>query len=275
MTAGALWCSLVRKRGALVDESGEQRKASAAARRKRGAIAGFRALIVDDDPAIVEMFRDVLGHDFAMTVCGTLAEGMAHAADPGLDVAIVDYRLPDGEGLDLLKHLASVSPAVPVIFATGFGNFRTASAAIESGARSLLEKPFTAGQLSAAVYRAVGERPAAGPLAGLARDEKLDALLALLREKLFEGIREKEVVEKLGVSRAAFQRYFKEHFGVSFREYVAKERLRVAKYLLATTALPVSEIASRVGVDDLAHFSAWFGEQAGVGALAYRKQASV
>jgi len=233
----------------------------------------FRILVVDDDPAVHEAVRDALRSDFAVVSCATAAEAM-HADARGFDVAIVDYRLPDGPGLDVVKRLAAATPRVPSVFVTGFGTFALAREALERGAVALLEKPFSAADVVKTVYRAVGERPVPAPQADIARDDRLRAVVSFLEARIYTGVREKELLAELGFSRTAFHRFFTERFGVSFREYVGTERLRAAKYLLAATRLPVSEIASRMGLLNPGYFAAWFRRQTGMPPLQYRTDAS-
>ncbi len=99
-------------------------------------------IIVDDDSP----FRDRLSR--SMEKKGFNVESFANTKDSRLrlnekffDFAIVDMRLEDGSGLELIKYIKSKSPDTKSLLLTGYGNIATAVAAIKSGAIDYLPKP--------------------------------------------------------------------------------------------------------------------------------------
>jgi CheY-like chemotaxis protein len=75
-----------------------------------------------------------------VTRAATLKEAMLRAATERFDVAILDYRLPDGDGLELLDALRRQRPELPVLFLTGQGSEGVAMRAMERGASDFLVK---------------------------------------------------------------------------------------------------------------------------------------
>jgi PAS domain S-box-containing protein len=100
-------------------------------------------LIVDDDPGILETLEDVLardGHRVHLAAQGARAlERLVQS--PPVDVAIVDFKLPDITGLELLNRLKVVSPDTEVILITGYASLATALDAINGQAAAYLVKP--------------------------------------------------------------------------------------------------------------------------------------
>jgi|GEM_PF-745004 len=100
-------------------------------------------LIVDDEPEVRNFFRHLLP---ASRYRVTLAGGAAQATQgltPGLyDLALVDLKLADGDGLSVLRTIREADPACRVIVMTGYSTVRTAIDAIRLGAYDYLEKPF-------------------------------------------------------------------------------------------------------------------------------------
>lgn len=70
--------------------------------------------------------------------------------------AIVDLRLPDGDGLTLVRELSAAQPGLPIVVLTGFGSIANALEAVRLGARDYLTKPADADQILLAALR--GER---------------------------------------------------------------------------------------------------------------------
>jgi DNA-binding NtrC family response regulator len=112
-------------------------------------------LVVDDDATIRETlvdFFDTLGH--VARGAATATEGRRAAAEHSPDVALVDLRLPDADGLRLLEVLRADHPELAVIFLTGHGDVATAVRAMREGAADFLEKPIDLEALDASVRRA-------------------------------------------------------------------------------------------------------------------------
>lgn len=97
----------------------------------------IRALYVEDDPADQELaLRQFIGHapDIEVRVAGTGAAALRALEDEWFDVILLDYRLPDMDGLQLLWAISVSMPGVPVIMVTGSGDCEVAVTALKSGA---------------------------------------------------------------------------------------------------------------------------------------------
>ena len=104
-----------------------------------------RILIVDDEPLIHWTLRTALaarGHDVA--VAGSAAETVtAIERHPSrFDVVVLDYRLPDRQDLSLLEEVRRISPSSIVLMMTAFADPSMRSAALDLGARAVVDKPF-------------------------------------------------------------------------------------------------------------------------------------
>jgi len=118
-------------------------------------MAGERLLVLEDDPLLLTVLTERLRHEgLEVTPATTLAEARAalEAADP--DVALIDLRLPDGEGLELLREHASGGQTVWVVM-TAHATVSSAVEALKLGAKDYLEKPFTLDRAVATVKQAL------------------------------------------------------------------------------------------------------------------------
>src|SRR6187399_690146 len=101
-----------------------------------------RTVIVDDEPNIGSSLRLILeGEGYGVTVCSSVAEFQPHRAPGRADLYILDVRLPDGNGIDLLRSLKQSDDATPVVMISGHATIRDAVDATRSGAFDFLEKP--------------------------------------------------------------------------------------------------------------------------------------
>jgi two-component system, NtrC family, response regulator AtoC len=100
-------------------------------------------LVIDDERNVRTLLARILGQDqIDVHTSGTGAEGLQMADDLNPDAVLLDIRLPDANGIDLLKALKSRHPETPVIMITAFGQIASAVEAMRHGATDYLEKPF-------------------------------------------------------------------------------------------------------------------------------------
>jgi two-component system, NtrC family, response regulator AtoC len=100
-------------------------------------------LVIDDEKNIRTLLTKILGQDqIEVHTAGTGSEGLQMADDVSPEVVLLDLRLPDASGLDLLKSLKSRHPETAVIMITAYGEITSAVEAMKHGATDYLEKPF-------------------------------------------------------------------------------------------------------------------------------------
>ena len=118
-------------------------------------------LLVDDDaPFLQRLARAMESRGFSVTAVGTVREGMAHVRQNEPDYAVVDMRLEDGNGLDVVEALNSRNAQTRVIVLTGYGNIATAVTAVKLGAIDYLAKPADADDILAALMQKPDDKAA-------------------------------------------------------------------------------------------------------------------
>jgi two-component system response regulator RegA len=115
---------------------------------------GRKLLLVDDDaPLRRSLARALERRGFAVLPAEGLAEGRMLAREHRPEFAVLDLRLAEGSGLDLLKTLRDLRPEIRIVIVTGYGNIATAVAAIKAGAVDYLAKPVDADDVLDALLR--------------------------------------------------------------------------------------------------------------------------
>jgi two-component system response regulator PilR (NtrC family) len=110
--------------------------ASTAARR-------HRILVIDDEPSMREMLGIMLGKEgFEVVLADSRAAAARALATGRVAMVITDVKLPDGDGIEILRHVKSASPETVVIVMTAYGSTQSAVAALKLGAENYLIKPF-------------------------------------------------------------------------------------------------------------------------------------
>lgn len=116
-------------------------------------------LVDDDGPLRRSLERAMDRRGFRVRAAESLRDGLnlAHTIRP--DYAVIDLRLEDGSGIDLVKRLRELHPKTKIVILTGYGNIATAVAAVKSGAIDYLSKPADADD----VVKALLAKPDAKP----------------------------------------------------------------------------------------------------------------
>jgi len=125
-------------------------------RTDRSERAAAQVLVVDDEPDIRELLELTLirmGLDVAAV--GTIAEAKERLKGEHFDLCLTDMRLGDGEGLELVRHIAANAAEVPVAVITAYGSTENAVAALKAGAFDYVSKPVGLEQLRALVRSAL------------------------------------------------------------------------------------------------------------------------
>jgi len=124
-----------------------------------------RVLIVDDNVELVGTLQAVLARAMAsergeplrleVVTASRGEEALAIARSQGFDVAIVDVKLPDTSGVDLIEPLRAASPLAEVVLITGFASVDAAIGALKSGAFAFVLKSFRPEELISTVDQAL------------------------------------------------------------------------------------------------------------------------
>lgn len=115
-----------------------------------------RVLVVDDEADFLATYERLLwrqGYD--VITATSRAAGLAALAGEPPHLVISDLRLPDGDGLDVVRAARAARDPVPVLVVTGYPSDETRRAALAAGATTFLAKPFAAAVLLAAIHSIV------------------------------------------------------------------------------------------------------------------------
>ena len=161
-------------------------------------------LIVDDDrPFLQRLARAMESRDFVVDTAESIAEGLTKVKSSPPAYAVVDMRLNDGNGLDVIEEIRTRRPECKAIILTGYGNIATAVTAVKMGAVDYLSKPADADDVYTALMREPEERaePPENPMsADRVRWEHIQRVFELCDRNVSETAR------RLNMHRRTLQR---------------------------------------------------------------------
>ena len=139
-------------------------------------------VIVDDDKAFLQRLgRAMELRGFEVRMGSSIAEGLELIRQKAPAFAVVDMRLEDGNGLDVIAELAKIKPDARTIVLTGYGNFATAVSAVKLGAVDYLAKPADADEVTDALLAPANEKALAAGKPDVGGSRPLGAYPARLR----------------------------------------------------------------------------------------------
>jgi len=131
-------------------------------------------LIIDDEPDIRELLELTLGRmNLETRAAANLEEARNLLANYEFDLCLTDMRLPDGNGIDMVRHIQDLHPEMPVAVITAYGNMETAVTALKAGAFDFIAKPVDLDDLRSIVRAAlrIGQ-PETGGVSSQAKDDE-------------------------------------------------------------------------------------------------------
>jgi two-component system response regulator RegA len=172
---------------------------------RRPPIPAERTLLIveDDKPFLQRLARAMESRGFAVSTAESVADGLMQLETASPAFAVVDMRLADGNGLDVISALKSRRPEARAIVLTGYGNIATAVNAVKLGAVDYLAKPVDADDVAHALLNHDGKaaEPPENPMsADRVRWEHIQRIYELCDRNVSETAR------RLNMHRRTLQR---------------------------------------------------------------------
>ena len=248
-----------------------------------------RILIVEDTPEVARWQMRQLNPLYNFYFAADGAEGLEKAKEIVPDLIITDIMMPVMDGYQLCRSIreSEMLCHIPVIMVTAKVNPEDKLKGLEAGADAYLEKPFNPEELSVRVEKLLQQREMlkrkfadsqndgeiiAADISVADRDF-IEKLSSVIHDHISKGkLDYDELASAFFVGKTQLNRKIKAVTGYTTTEYILQIRVSMAKQLLVKTDFSIGEIASRVGIDDVAYFSSIFRKATGKTPTAYRNR---
>ena len=241
-----------------------------------GCVPENTVLLVDDDQDVRSTLKDILLRDHYQVIEACSTSEALGSIDDKIDIALIDYRLPDGSGLDLLGRLQSHRPHIPIIIMTGYGTEDIAIKSFRTGATDYVKKPLNFRFLLRTIAGKLGRESSIAENFDEEGEKRplvpIEELGDYLRDNHGPDMSLEKVSDLCGVSKFKFCRIFKEKFGAGYSLYLNAQRVDHAKELLRKPTLTVGDIAFAAGFGTLSSMERAFREVEGITPREYRKK---
>ena len=233
-------------------------------------------LIVEDEPEIANFMKGLLADSHALTIVHDGRSAIENIESK--DVVVLDYRLPDMSGLEVLRKIKRLKPNLPVIFMTAYGDEEVAVKAFRYGVKDYLKKPFNYNRLLLSLNSClslahmdkreprrvlIDDADTVSPgiieaINNSAIKYNLQKAVIFINNNYMNKITLDKVAHQACTSRHHFSREFKKALGCTYKDYVNTVRIEKARELLKNTVVSITEAAYAVGYPDLTNFERIF-----------------
>ncbi len=230
-------------------------------------------LLVEDDGVLRDLLKEALERQYNVIEASSCSSAIAQINHP-MDLALIDYSLPDGDGLGVVKAIREAKPGLPIIMMTAFSTENLAIRALRSGVTDYMKKPFTFAYLAEKLSEMLGGDTGGGREGGEGKREILvmDCVGAFIEGNYAERLSLERLCRMTCMNKNKFSTAFKRRFGQNFRPYVNGIRnMKAAEMLLKSPDANIAEIAHSVGYGSVDHFVREFRKTFGVSPRSYRK----
>ena len=257
---------------------------------ENGSSDAPRILIVEDTPDVARWQMRQLNPEYSFYFASDGEEGLMKAEEVVPDLIITDVMMPVMDGYTLCRRVreSELLCHVPIIMVTAKATVEDKIAGLESGADAYMEKPFHPDELSVRVSKLLEQRamlrrvftdgaddqePAAQHEMSASDRMFVDRLSAVINDHIVKGkIDYEDLAAAFHIGKTQLNRKIKAITGYTTTEYILQVRISLAKHLLAKTDYSIGDVATRVGIDDVAYFSSVFRKMTGMTPTAFRNR---
>ena len=174
-------------------------------------------LLIDDDAAVRDIVKSDLEKDYHILEAFCYAD-VIKLLNRHIDLAIIDYVLPERNGFEVLKALREVNPSLPAIIMTGYSDEKVVIKAIRENVMDYLPKPVNLGYLKRRISQIFGDEDTNEDNEGVKTTEEfiLDGMATHIEENYMKDLKLENLARMAGMSKFRFCRAFKEKLRTEF-----------------------------------------------------------
>ncbi|TAL26647.1 MAG: response regulator transcription factor [Nitrospirae bacterium] len=229
-------------------------------------------LLVEDDAGVRITLRELIEQEYIVLEASNYTEAVNQLKN-SVDLALVDYVLPDVDGFELINTIRKLKPSLPVIIMTGFSTESVMMKAVKTGVTDYIKKPLNLAHLKRRLsYLLEGKKEDVYSENVETREGFIiEGIVRYIDEHYMKGMSLTELSEKVCMNKFKLCKSFKEKTGCGIKSYLNSVRIKNASELLKSDNLNITEIACFVGFENIVSFYRAFRGIYGVSPKEYRE----
>jgi len=226
----------------------------------------YNVLIVDDDRIFRSEFHEILKYEYNVFEAASGAEAVEIIKKPNMiDLVMLDVKMPGLPGTEILKQLKQLQPALTIVILTGFASKNVIVESLRKHADDFLEKPIKIEPTLRLIRELLSHKQTEAK-------GSIERLKYFVEKNFHKGITLQQASTVVCLSPKYVSKIFKEETGIGFNQYKLKLKMDKAKEFLGTSSLNISEIAAKIGYQNVESFVRIFKSLEGSTPSAYRRK---
>jgi len=230
----------------------------------------YHILIVDDDADFREELKSCLD-GYSVIEAANGPDALAILNKPNvIDLVILDAVMPMVSGMEVLREIKKIKPALAIIVLTGQSSKDIAIDALKGRADDYIEKPVNVGKFLETVRSLLAAKAVQGFTSVGGIHAKIEQAKQFIERNFDKKVTLEDVAGQVCLSPKYFSRIFKEIAGQGFNEYRLSAKITQACKLLKNSDYTVTQISDRLGYQNLESFIRMFEKIMAVRPMQYR-----
>lgn len=237
----------------------------------------LRIAIVDDEDKMKQGLRKWIEKaDPEYQVIGVYSNGkeaLKQLEQTAAEVVITDIKMPQMDGLELIRHLKKRNADIKFIIVSGLTEFEHARTAIRLGVVHYLVKPIVKTELVQVLHELAQQQPKQATCSMNRHSRTIGQVKQLIEQGYKQEIHLSQLAKKVYLTPSYLSKRFKTEMNKTITDYIIEVRMKKAKELLRERLdLKVYEVAELVGYPDPVYFNKLFKKEVGMTPREYREQ---
>lgn len=246
----------------------------------------YTVLVVDDESLIAKNVKRSIERENpnfeVIGICNSGLEALDFIKDNPPQIVFTDIRMPEMDGLELVKNIATDYPYITCVIVSGYNDFEYAKSAMENNVRHYILKPVNRDELSKCLSSLETSIMSKHPGLEIVKEkdstytseEIVDLIKAYIQENYKSVVDFGNMAKNMGFSQPYLTKIFTKYTEKNPSTYLKEYRISVAKQLLSDKSNSLAVISEQTGFADQFHFSKCFKSVTGVSPSEYRNQLS-
>jgi YesN/AraC family two-component response regulator len=229
-------------------------------------------LIIDDECCFIASMKELLSEEFHILSAENGKVGLEILREGAVDLVLLDYRLPDLSGIEVLKEIRNSYPALPVFMISGHASKNVVISAWNERADCYLDKPLDIEVLRQKLYRYLRtncEDPVLN-IDASALSPLVSKIIKMINENPFSSLTVRDIAYSLSMNPDYLSCVFKKQTGKHLHHYLLAFKISKSKKLLMGGRFNVKEIGYRLGFTSPNAFYKAFKKVANLSPTEYR-----
>lgn len=239
-------------------------------------MADVKVLVVDDEEKIIKgikaLLEEIIGGFQVVLEATNGKKALESLPFIKVDLMITDIRMPEMDGIELIKRVRKQFPDMPILVLSGYDEYEYMRQALRNNVTDYLLKPIDRIEFAETVGRLKLQLEGKKHMDEVKNIQEpegkkhfiINKVKELVAEKLHQDSSLQSIAEEVNYSYAHLSTLFKSETGQAFSDYLLETRMAKAKQMLKETNLKIYEIGSLCGYPNAKYFMSVFKEAAGI-----------